>query len=86
KEREKGSDNKEELNKKKKKLLEGHVLEFLISLLDYYLKDNKYKSVFVTARTQKKRVAKIIEKKEFTKENAKDLALDYFNLIKKIAN
>ncbi|KAF2175408.1 hypothetical protein K469DRAFT_610880, partial [Zopfia rhizophila CBS 207.26] len=42
------SDSKEELKKKKKELLEGYVLEFLISLLNYYLKDNKYKSVFIS--------------------------------------
>ncbi|KAF2177302.1 hypothetical protein K469DRAFT_603729, partial [Zopfia rhizophila CBS 207.26] len=47
KEKKKGSDSKEKLNKKEKKLLKGHVLEFLILLLNYYLKDNKYRSVFI---------------------------------------
>jgi hypothetical protein len=35
---------------------------------------------------QKEHVVKIIKKKEFTKDNAKDLALGYFNLVKEIAN
>jgi hypothetical protein len=35
---------------------------------------------------QKKHVVKIIKKKEFAKDNAKNLALSYFNLLKKIAN
>ncbi|KAF2175100.1 hypothetical protein K469DRAFT_767145, partial [Zopfia rhizophila CBS 207.26] len=118
KEKKKGSDSKEELDKKEKKLLKSHILEFLISLLDYYLKDDEYRSVFINTtivlninsnyiymfmisaivtivrilvlfiviRIQKKRVAEITEKKEFTKKNTKDLALGYFNLVKEIAN
>jgi hypothetical protein len=30
-------------------MLEKHVLEFLLSLLDYNLKDDKYKSVLISA-------------------------------------
>ena len=35
---------------------------------------------------QKERVAKLVSKKGFAKEDAKNLALGYFNLVKKIAN
>lgn len=39
-----GSDEEEE-----EEALEGHVLAFLISLLDYTLEDNEYRNVLVSA-------------------------------------
>ena len=35
---------------------------------------------------RKERVAKLVSKEGFAKEDAKDLALGYFNLVKEIAN
>jgi hypothetical protein len=42
--------------------------------------------LYKLAVKQKEHVVKIIEKEGFTKDNAKDLALGYFNLVKEIAN
>ena len=36
-------------SKEDKELLEGYSLVFLILLLDYYLKDNKYRSILISA-------------------------------------
>ena len=49
KEGEDSEDSKDdELDKKEEEILEKHVLEFLLLLLDYNLKDDKYKSVLVS--------------------------------------
>jgi hypothetical protein len=42
--------------------------------------------LYRATKRQKKRVAKLISKEGFTKEDAKDLALGCFNLVKEIAN
>lgn len=46
---EESSDGKEELSEEEEEKLEGHVLAFLISMLDHPLKGNKYRSVLVSA-------------------------------------
>ena len=49
KEGENSKDSKDDkLEDKEEEILEKHVLEFLLSLLDYNLKDDKYKSVLVS--------------------------------------
>jgi hypothetical protein len=44
-----GSETEEEIDEEEEELLEAHVLGFLVSLLDHYLKDNEYKSALVSA-------------------------------------
>jgi hypothetical protein len=52
KEDKEGEDSKDseddKLDKEEEEILEKHVLEFLLLLLDYNLKDNKYKSVLIS--------------------------------------
>ena len=50
KEGENSEDNKDnKLKNKKEEILEKHILEFLLLLLDYNLKDDEYKSVLISA-------------------------------------
>lgn len=47
---ENSEDSKDDkLEDEEEEILEKYILEFLLSLLDYNLKDNKYKSVLVSA-------------------------------------
>ena len=117
-------DGEEELSEEEEVLLESHVLEFLISLLDHSLKDNEYRSVLVSAAAvlgvdgdrgwkdplvytptisaivtvakmlvlyraterRKERVAELVSKEGFAKEDAEDLAPGHFDLVKEMAN
>ena len=42
--------------------------------------------LYKVIKRQKERIAKLVSKKGFVKKDAKNLALGYFNLVKKIAN
>ena len=49
KEGENSKDSKDnKLEDEEEEILEKHILEFLLLLLDYNLKDNKYKSVLIS--------------------------------------
>ena len=114
----------DKLDEEEEEMLEKHVLEFLLSLLDHNLKDDEYKSVLVSAaavfgvdndrgwksalsytptisaivtvarmlvlykasKARKERVAEIMEKEGFNKEDADEQAPSYFDLVKEMAN
>ena len=114
----------DELEDEEEEILEKHVLEFLLSLLDHNLKDDEYKSVLVSAaavfgvsndcgwksalsytptisaivtvarmlvlykasKARKERVAEIMEKEGFSKEDADEQAPSHFDLVKEMAN
>ena len=52
KENKKGENSKDskdnKLKDKKEEILKKHILEFLLSLLNHNLKDNKYKSILIS--------------------------------------
>lgn len=112
------------MDEEEEEKLENHILGFLLSLLDYNLRDDEYKSALVSAvvvfgvnkdrswksplvytptisaiitvvkmlvlyrasKARKERMAEIIEKEGFGKEDAEDQALGYFKLVKEIAD
>ncbi|KAG9191444.1 hypothetical protein G6011_09532 [Alternaria panax] len=117
-------ESEEDIDEEKEGLLEAHVLGLLLSLLDHHLKDDEYKSAFVSAtavmgvdgdrgwkdplvytpiisavvtiarmlvlytavKTRQDRVTEIMEKEGYVRQDADEMAVSHFELIKESAN